>query len=80
MVCGTAGTPFETCSDTGLGCLFARKAEMIATSVSFREYRATKNFYLSFFNYFPFIKPTVESLTPLIACDLPRKYCSIKYT
>lgn len=80
MMCATDVAPSETRTDTDLGRLFARKVEVLATGTTFRKQRATKNFYLSIFNYFPFVKPIVESLTPLISCELSRKYCSIKYT
>jgi hypothetical protein len=79
-MCAIGVTLSEAFSDTCLGRLFERRLEMVATSITFREYRATKNFYLPFFNYFPSIKPVVESLTPLKVCELPRKYCLIKYT
>ena len=74
-------TQYGTRGDTAFGGSFERRVGRIATSTTFMDNRAVKNFHLPLFNSFPFINPTVESLTPsAISCEFHNKHWFHKYT
>jgi len=81
MACSAGVISVEGPRDTDPWHLFGKRVEMFAANTVFREHRETRNFYLPYFNHFPFIKPIAESLTPSVtACELPQKMCSIIFT